>query len=196
MPRNTRAVRPLEPETVEAMRQHLQAEGRYADAVLVSVLAYAGLRPQEAHALCWQHVAERTLMIEQRVTNGVIRRSTRGRPGERELIFPAREGGPWNQWALDHWRGRAFKAAKEAVAANEATPYTLRHSFASLLIWEGRPVTYGAAQLGHSPATTLRTYAHVFEELEDAERTSAEVAIQRARGKLVPPQYLAETGVG
>jgi hypothetical protein len=37
---------------------------------------------------------------------------------------------------------------------------------------------------------TLRTYAHVFEEFEDVERTSAEEAIQRARGKSVPPQYL------
>lgn len=42
---------------------------------------------------------------------------------------------------------------------------------------------------------TLRTYAHVFEELEDADRTTAEAAIQRARGKLVPPEYLAESSV-
>jgi hypothetical protein len=40
---------------------------------------------------------------------------------------------------------------------------------------------------------TLRTYAHEFEELEDAERTTAEAAIQRARGKLVPPEYLPES---
>jgi integrase len=112
-----------------------------------------------------------------------------------ELIFPARDGEPWNQRALDHWRGRAFKAAKEAVGIEDATPYTLRHSFASLLIWEGRPITYVAAQLGHSPAMTLRTYAHVFEELEDSDRTTAEAAIQRARGNLVPPEYLAESSV-
>jgi site-specific recombinase XerD len=124
-------------------------------------------------------------------------RPSHGRPDDRELIFPARNGKAWNQWALNHWRARGFKAAKEAVGAQEASrPYTLRHSFASLLIWEGRPITYVAAQLGHSPAMTLRTYAHVFEELEDAERTSAEVAIQRARGKLVPPQYLPASNAG
>jgi hypothetical protein len=39
---------------------------------------------------------------------------------------------------------------------------------------------------------TLRTYAHVFEEFEDVERMSAEEAIQRARGKLVPRRYLFE----
>jgi hypothetical protein len=101
-------------------------------------------------------------------------RLSRGRPDDGELVFPARDGGPWNQWALDHWRGRVFRGAKEAVGIEDATPYTLRHSFASLLIWEGRPITYVAAQLGHSPAMTLRTYAHVFEELEDADRTTAE----------------------
>jgi hypothetical protein len=37
---------------------------------------------------------------------------------------------------------------------------------------------------------TLRTYAHVFEEFEDAEHTSAEQAIRAARGKLVASQYL------
>lgn len=165
MPRDSRAVRPLPPETVEAIRDHFMRHSRPHDAVLTSVLAYAGLRPQEAHALCWHHVGERTLMIEQRVTNGVIRQSTknrqnravrlltpvaqdlrefrlsRGRPDDGELIFPARDGGPWNQCALDHWRGRAFKAAREAVGIENATPYTLRHSFASLLIWEGRSPT-------------------------------------------------------
>ena len=38
--------------------------------------------------------------------------------------------------------------------------YDLRHTFASLLLAEGAPITYVAAQLGHSsPATTLRYYA-------------------------------------
>jgi integrase len=38
--------------------------------------------------------------------------------------------------------------------------YDLRHSYASLLPAEGAPVTYVAAQPGHSsPATTMRHYA-------------------------------------
>jgi hypothetical protein len=43
---------------------------------------------------------------------------------------------------------------------------------------------------------TRHTYAHVFEEFEDAERVTAEEAIQRAPGKLVPPQYLLEERSG
>jgi integrase len=112
-----------------------------------------------------------------------------GNPDANELIFPGPGGRPWGDSALGNWKARSFRPARLAAGAATATPYTLRHSFASLLIWEGRPITSVAAQLGHSPAMTLRTYAHVFEEFEDAEHTSAEEAIRAARGKLVPPQY-------
>jgi integrase len=46
-----RAVRPLSPLTVEQVRSELIAAGRKGDAVLVSLLAYSGLRPGEALAL-------------------------------------------------------------------------------------------------------------------------------------------------
>ena len=48
---STRLVQPLSPETVEAMRNHLIGTGHLRDATLISVLAYAGLRPGEALAL-------------------------------------------------------------------------------------------------------------------------------------------------
>jgi integrase len=47
----TRVVRPLAPKTIEAMRAYLLATDRRADATLISVLAYAGLRPGEAIGL-------------------------------------------------------------------------------------------------------------------------------------------------
>jgi site-specific recombinase XerD len=50
----------------------------------------------------------------------------------------------------------------------KARPYDLRHSFASLLLHEGRYVIYVARQLGHGADLTLRTYGHVIEELEDS----------------------------
>lgn len=36
-----------------------------ASATIVSVMAYAGLRPGEAIALSWRDVGERTLLVEQ-----------------------------------------------------------------------------------------------------------------------------------
>lgn len=60
-------------------------------------------------------------------------------------------------------------------------PYDLRHSFASLLLAEGRSALNVAAQLGHSPALTLSTYGHLFAEFEDADRIDAEAEIAAAR---------------
>ena len=63
----------------------------------------------------------------------------------------------------------------------DASPYTLRHSFCSLLLHEGRSVIYVARQMGHDAKLTLGTYGHVIDELEDAPRVSAEDAIRAAR---------------
>ena len=65
-----------------------------------------------------------------------------------------------------------------------ATPYSVRHSFCSLLLHEGRSVIYVAEQLGHGAQLSLETYGHLIEELADAPRLSAEEAIRRARGEL------------
>ena len=62
--RRERAVRPLAPVDVERLRAHLLDSGQMRDAVLVSVLAYSGLRPSEALALTWSHVRERTILVE------------------------------------------------------------------------------------------------------------------------------------
>ena len=69
----------------------------------------------------------------------------------------------------------------ERVGIAYQRPYDLRHSFASLLLHEGRSVIYVARQLGHSAAVCLRTYGHVIEELDEAPRISAEDAILVAR---------------
>jgi hypothetical protein len=66
--RRYREVRPLPPLSVERLR--IAAAGRRRthgprDATLIAVLAYAGIRPQEAQALRWSDVRERTLLIEK-----------------------------------------------------------------------------------------------------------------------------------
>lgn len=204
-PPETPEVRPLPPEEVEGMRLFLLREGRERDALMISLLAYAGLRPEEALALTWSHIRERTLLVEQVVSMGRIEVRSKTRQARavrllepvaqdlaafrtqadqqngRELIFPSANGGPRSETAQGNWRRRVFNEARRAAGIERGTPYYLRHSFASLLIWEGRPITYVAQQLGHSPVMTLRTYAHVIEEFEGAERVSAAVAIQKAR---------------
>jgi hypothetical protein len=54
----------------------------------------------------------------------------------------------------------------------------------SLLLWEGRSLTYVAEQAGHSVATLARHYAGVLRELEHAPRTPADEAIHAARERV------------
>ncbi len=61
------------------------------------------------------------------------------------------------------------------------TPYHLRHSFASLLLAEGKQPLYVAKQLGHSLAVLIDTYAHLIDEYEEAERVDPEAEIAAAR---------------
>lgn len=198
-------VRPLAPAAVErirkAMRRPRDPSERdwngldlgHRDAVLVSVLAYAGLRPQEAIALRWGHVLEKTIVVNAPKTRS--RRSVRllaplaadlrewrlacGRPDADESVIPGAEGDEWTGYAK--WRGRTWKAALDHAGLPAARPYDLRHSFASLLLHEGRSVHYVARQLGHGAELTLGTYGHVMDELDEAPRLGAEKAIQQAR---------------
>jgi hypothetical protein len=68
-----------------------------------------------------------------------------------------------------------------AIALYDARPYDLWHSFASLLLHEGRSVMYVARQLGHAAGLTLSTYGHVIDELDDSPQIPAEDAIRAAR---------------
>lgn len=193
-------VRALSPATVEAMRAALGVR----DATLLSVLAYAGLRPGEALGLRWGDIRDRTVLIQRSVSLGeeadtktrqhrTVRllaalatdlrawRMAAGRPGDGELVFPGKDGLPWTQAAYQSWRRRAFRRAADAAGLERARPYDLRHSFASLLLHEGRSVIYVARQLGHDARLTLTRYGHVIDELEDTPQMDAEAAIAEAR---------------
>jgi integrase len=203
-PRPRRAeVRPLPPATIEQMR----AASNPRDAALLSVLAYAGLRPGEALALQWGDIRDQTILVERAVSLGeekdtktAAHRTVRllqplaadlrewrlrsGRPSTRRLVFPSAAGTPWSQAAYQSWRRRAFRRALDGAGVEHARPYDLRHSFASLLMHEGRSVIYVARQLGHDARLTLTTYGHVMDEFEDAPRLDAHTAITDARSAL------------
>jgi integrase len=198
-------VRPLAPATVERIRAALDAER----AALVSVLAYAGLRPGELRALRWGDVRERTILVQRgadpdgkaKTTKTCAVRTVRlltplaadlrewrmasGRPGDGALVFPGRDGEAWTKDDWDVFRRRGWRTACRRAGLDAAPrPYDLRHSFASLLLAEGRTVHYVAAQLGHSPVLTLSTYGHLIAEYADAGPIDAEREIERTRSLL------------
>jgi integrase len=204
-----RRIDPPSPFAVERMRTRLRENGRLRDATLVCVLAYAGLRPGEALALEWQHIGERTILIEGAVALGNVQetktRQTRSVrllaplasdiaesgvsrvAGQMEgrLSSPGHEGRPWADHDWRNWRKRVYAPRATEVQLDGSRPYDLRHAFCSLLIAEGLSVVEIAQQAGHSPAMMLATYAHVIEELAGSERRPAEAVIRDARDKLV-----------
>lgn len=75
---------------------------------------------------------------------------------EPEWLFPKTDGTLMDK---DYAAG-VFRRLLEAAGLPHYRVYDLRHTFASLLLAEGAPITYVSEQLGHSsPATTLRYYA-------------------------------------
>lgn len=78
-----------------------------------------------------------------------------------DLVFPSPKGDMLNAY---NWRERIFRPAKEkAKLPDEATPHTLRHSFASLSVAAGADVKTLQAAMGHSSATiTLDVYTDLF----------------------------------
>jgi integrase len=204
-----RAVRPLAPLSVEAMRARLLGQQRMKDATLVCVLAYAGLRPSEALALRWRDIQTRTLLVERALTaEGAVKRTKTGQvrsvrliaplredllawrreAGDAVLVFPNSRGAAWNEDDGRNWRHRVFAPTAEAVGLTRVRPYDLRHSAASLWLHEGRTIIEVATWMGHSGQMALSTYLHVMSDLGD-ERISAEDAIRHARAALVPSSY-------
>jgi integrase len=81
------------------------------------------------------------------------------RPALGALVVESASGGYVD---LANWRQRVWKPAFPG-----SSPYDGRHTYASLLIHEGRSLPYVTAALGHSTAkTTLDHYAHTYAEAQ------------------------------
>lgn len=164
---------------------------RPADAAWVRFQAYTGLRPGESYALRVSSfdmlrrrvdVRESVSEVSGKLTWGTPKTwERRGVPfpasladelatlmvGKRrgDLVFTAPRGGAVR---LTTWRRRVWNPTVEAVRVAdpefpEITPYSLRHTAASLAISSGANVLAVQRMLGHkSAAMTLDTYADLF----------------------------------
>ena len=201
-PRRKRAIRPLGPETVERMRAEALARGHVREAALLSLMAYAGLRPGEAFALGWDCVGERSLIVEHGRADGELKETKTGKIRTcgllaavaedlsawrartsigGELVFPRPDGAVFRDTDYRNWRKRHFDPLAAPVDAGDATPYTLRHSFASLLVQAGWNALEIAVEMGNSPEVVQRDYSHVFREFARGERVDPEATIRAAR---------------
>jgi integrase len=205
--RRQREITALAPSEVESLRSATWTDERdrpkamtKQDATIVSVLAYAGLRPSEALALTWADVGPQALRVNKSIagdTKTGRQRSvrlleplradlrewqlSRGVPEPSAPVFPLSDGRPFTVNAFRNWRKRTFTPAAKAAGLEGLRPYDLRHSFASLQFAEGINPAEIAGQLGHSLAMLLSTYTHVIENLRGRPSASAETLIRQAR---------------
>jgi integrase len=141
-----RAVEPLTPESIEELRALMVEDGDQRSATLVSAMAYAGLRPGEALALEWRHVRTSTILVEQAVNDGRLKRQktnrvyrtvdllaplaedladwkASARPRDSgALIFARPDGLPWRTDDWNNWRNRHFSPAAAQVGARQTPP--------------------------------------------------------------------------
>jgi integrase len=153
-------------------------------------LARTGLRLGEAVALRWNDVdfQERVILVRRSQRKGRVSEPKSGK-GRRvdmssqlttvlrghksfqdaeavlrgqpmpERVFSGRRGLPVGD---DSFRRHVWAPVLRRAMLRYRKPHTLRHTFASLLIEAGEPLTYIQKQLGHhSPAFTLNVYGHL-----------------------------------
>jgi integrase len=123
-----------------------RAAAELRDATIISVLAYAGLRPGELRELRWRQVRERTLLVDAHKTGRrrtvrlltaladdlAVWRDVSGDVLDGLPVFPDERGGVWTANGFEKWRQRRFRELLRAAGLTEGRPYDLRHSFASL----------------------------------------------------------------
>jgi integrase len=120
---------------VESIRRWYLERDDAGSAALVSVLAYVGIRPQDALALRWSDLDERLAVTKKNVDGQILPGSKTGdgyrrtvyvpptvraeledwRHGD-DLIFPRKDGMPWSKSDFDNWRSRRQSKARAEQA--------------------------------------------------------------------------------
>ncbi len=197
----TNARKVITPEQVELLADAM-GTGRPGYRELVLLLGYGGLRPNEALALRRRHLDDvgnvlvadgmvevrghlietdgkthrcRTVTLPPSVGAELHEHVARNVGADPEaLVFTTPGGQPLR---LRNFRRLFSQVVSSAGLPAWVTPYTLRHTCASLLARQGVHPAVAADILGHDPAVYLRTYAHLYPE----DRARAATALDAAR---------------
>ncbi|SRR5579885_791211 len=182
-----KTIRPLSEQQLVAMLDAAREDADYFPVFLT--LARTGLRPGEALALKWEDVnlSDRVITVERALSAGEIGTTKTGHVRRVDMslelaaalakLYVGREketlrrGWPeMPTWVFINRQGRLLDESRlrkrfarilKRAGLSGFRVYDLRHTFATLLLAKGVPITYVAAQLGHSkPTTTLQWYAH------------------------------------
>ena len=149
--------RPLAPEVIERIRAHMltawssRARGagrspaelrwwRVRNATIVSLMAYAGLRPAEDRTAKWDDLRGPTLHVVARKTgrardvdllvplvDDLAERAVAHQFEHNGLLVPTTDGDEWKRHDWQNWRLRVYQpAAVAAGVTGDLRPYRLR----------------------------------------------------------------------
>jgi integrase len=205
-PRYERAREPhiFMPPDVEQIRSKLDSR----DAILVSLLAYSGPRPEEVvRRLAWKDVGDRAIRYVDTKRHRVrytpllapladdLRQwfLESGRPGGDRPVLPAHDGGfwaddDWRNWRRRVWHGEPERqlrrgssvSARPGCAPAGTRPRDLRSSFVTLRVYEGVPLTQIGREVGTSVRMIEQHYAGVIANW-DGNQVPADRQIRAAR---------------
>ena len=147
-----------------------------------------GMRSGELHALQWGDFdwRRRFVQVQRNLVRGVLTTPKNHQRRRVDLshqlmatlrLWRRRQratwfavGRPFPEWVFASVTGTALDESNvrkglnrilDAAGVHRRGPHQMRHTFASLLLQEGAPITYVSQQLGHRDAAiTLRVYAH------------------------------------
>lgn len=207
LPKQTRKhdLRPIWPDETETIRAAIlasQSPNALRDATMVSVIAYAGLRPDdELFRLTWaadqkdklrvysyKNKRWRTIPIIKPLQDDIAMwRKASASTAAKALMFPG-EDGALSTAARGNWRNRVF----HPHAPEGTTPYSLRHGYSLLLAREGVDDRDAAARMDHSTAMHHAHYDGFLESLRGKARKPMATVVKQARAKAaVPPKAKA-----
>lgn len=193
--------RPIPLEVVEGIRAGMRNP---RDRLMVSLMAYAGLRPGEVCGLRWRDVQDHTIHIAQAysIADGLkdtktgatrtvpialaVREDLEAAVRGAGLVAVGQQGGPI------HWRNWNRRVWVPARGATDYVPYEARHTHASLLIRSGMDVMEVQDRMGHASARmTLDHYAHLFRDHRYARDVPIDEQVADARAHARPLALLA-----
>lgn len=192
----------------DEMRALLDATpGRYRAAV--ATILFTGLRASEALGLVWGDIdfKNATVVVRYQMGRRGQRVKLKSKGSARDVILISRlasileEHRATTRWWSDadlvftstvgtsmtyRRLSQAIRRATIAAGLDGVSAHVLRHTFASILIYQGRDVAFVSRQLGHTtPSTTWDTYVHLFNAARQADE--ARTQLDEEFGALLEP---------
>ena len=115
----------------------------------------------------------RTIAVPEFILDDIkqMQADQKSRPNECEFLIRNQ----WGEPPASYWCDKHIHQLIEDQDLPHITMHGLRHTYASMLIAEGFPVSEVSAQLGHASVDiTLRTYTHLFTKATTASRRISE----------------------